>query len=445
MRKEDTLFWVWLAEAVGSANADFRRLMYLYETPYNLFHADSAEIERIDGVSPRTIKGVLQKDLRRPTQILSDCDRLGIRILTYQEQSIYPKLLMDIKAPPIVLYYTGELPRFDSILSVGMVGTRRMSEYGMQAAYRIAYELASAGVTVVSGMAEGIDGVSAAGAIRAGGKTVAVLGCGINVAYPSHHAPLMQRIRETGTLISEYPPSTRPYPYHFPLRNRLISAFSRGTFVVEAGLGSGSLLTAAEAIRQSKEVFALPANLGLRDAEGTNGLLRDGARMVTCAADILRRFQLTCPEAPQGELPRDIEKKSAPDLPFLREMGVIDYKKGRGSVSVQQPPRIHAAPAARSATPKRPQAGPPRESALPSERVADNPKETPKKKTPDEVVSSLSPVQLAILEAMPDDRAITADSLGSLGFPYGDVVAALTMLEILGLIQKLPGALYSKT
>ena len=260
---EQYLFWVWLSEKLGTKSRDFRHLVMTYGGANELFLMSEEEIDRIEDVTPRTKQKLAEKDLERAREIIRKCERKQIGILPFDHPS-YPRALRDIERPPIVLYYRGKLPNFDEHLGIGMVGTRRMSRYGMYAAYKLAYELASANVLVVSGMATGIDGVAAAAAIAAGGKTVAVLGCGVDVIYPKHHTRLSGEILSHGVLLSEYPPGTRPNQYQFPARNRIISGMTQGTLVIEAGAKSGSLITANEALLQGKQVYAVPANIGDR-------------------------------------------------------------------------------------------------------------------------------------------------------------------------------------
>ena len=444
------LFWIWLAEALGPANRDFRALISIYENPYDIFHAEEEELERLS-LSDRTRKKLADKNLSHATDILDVCERSGIGILAYSDGE-YPNTLRQIDSPPVLLYYSGTLPDFNTRLCVGMVGTRRMSAYGLRSAYKLAYELASTKAMVISGMAAGIDGVSAAAAIAAKGTTVAILGCGVDVVYPRHHQRLRDEIRRTGVILSEYPPGTRPNSYHFPIRNRLISGLSHGTVVVEAGIGSGSLITAKDAIVQGRDVFAIPANVGSVGAEGTNGLLRDGANLVTQAKDILDRYAYVFSETLDTARLLKIGDRSEADLAFLEQMGVITLHKG----PTPQSPRLQATAPIEEAAPK-----PKKRAAKPSgnrkgrtdeavsahlteSRQAREAEAPTARQTPDEVLTSLNEVQRAVLEAIPDDRAIHADALCGLDFSYGDIVAALTMLEILGLIQKLPGALYTK-
>ncbi len=435
MKSEEALFWIWLSEALGAGSTAFRRLIGLYDSPYDVFHADAAEIDRIEGLSDRVRASLADKSLVRASEILDICERSGIGVLTYGDEA-YPRLLREIQVPPAVLYYRGALPDWNHRLSIGMVGTRRMSAYGLRSAYKIAYELASARAIVVSGMAAGIDGVCAAAALKAGGDTVAVLGCGVDVVYPKHHTPLAEAIADRGLLLSEYAPGTRPNNYHFPVRNRIISGLSQATVVVEAGIRSGSLITASNAILQGREVFALPANVGNKGAEGTNGLLRDGAKPALGSSDILAPYAYIYAETLHMESIPTLGDRTVADLAYLSEMGVIEWDPAT-DVSPSLPSR--QATAKREAKPQ----SRPQKEATPA-AMPTPPSEAAAAPTPDAILSSLSPVQLAILQAIPDDRAIAADNLCNLGYSHGESIAALTMLEIMGLIQKLPGALYKK-
>ncbi len=438
-RQKDLLFWLWLSSALGPASRDFRTLIELYENPYDLFHADENELERIPSIAGRTREKLANKDLTEATEILDACQRLGIGILSYEDQE-YPNALREISTPPVLLYYKGVLPNFNTELSIGMVGTRKMSAYGLQSAYKISYELASVGVIVVSGMASGIDGVCAAAALAANGKTVAVLGCGLDLVYPPHHKQLSDVLSQKGLLLSEYPPATKPIHYHFPVRNRIISGLSQGTLVVEAGIGSGSLITAKDAILQGRKLFAVPANVGSKGAEGPNGLLRDGAVMVLDTEDVLRPFEYVYAKSLMSERLPKAKEKSAADLAYLESLGVIELKKRAEAPSPLQAVLQKEKPKAKATL----QSREPSPKTAPQQASAHPRKEVEKKTVAEATLASLSPIQVAVMQAIPDDRAISADALGALGYPMGEVIAALTMLEILGLVQKLPGALYTK-
>ena len=448
--QKDMLFWIWLSEALGAASRDFSALIKLYDSPYDLFYADDDEIERIEEIADRTKEKLANKDLQRATDILDRCERLKIGILPYTHER-YPRALRELREPPVLLYYRGELFDINATLSIGMVGTRKMSAYGMKSAYKIAYELASVGVTIVSGMAAGIDGVSSAAALAAHGRTIAFLGCGLDVVYPRHHKPLMDAIARDGILFSEYPPGTRPVQYHFPVRNRLISGMSQGTVVVEAGLGSGSLITARDAIVQGRDVFALPANVGSRGAEGTNGLLRDGANLALGSEDILKPYQYVYSQSLRQELLPKAREQSTVDLHYLERLGVIELTQTnrqapREELRAAAPEEKVTARKTRTTKSEKEKDAPALQNSKQEAEKIDKPQNESTSKQPpsDALLSSMTPVQLAVLEAIPDDRAVSGDFISGLDFPYGEAIAALTMLEIMGVIQKLPGGLYTR-
>ncbi len=216
-----------------------------------------------------------------------------IKIITLQDND-YPKLLSEIYNPPPVLYYKGDL-NLKKDFTLAIVGTRKHSNYGQQAASTFSQELAQNNITIVSGMALGIDSISHHACLEAGGKTIAVLGSGLDYKniYPSSNRGLSERIvKSGGAIISEFPPETKPLRYHFPQRNRIISGLSLGTIVIEAGIKSGSLITAYLALEQNREVFALPGNIYSPISEGTNKLIKLGAKPVTSTQDVLEALNL---------------------------------------------------------------------------------------------------------------------------------------------------------
>ena len=448
MKSKDTLYWIWLSEALGAGSSSFRRLISLYDTPFEIFRTEESELEQIPDLTERVKRALCDKNLQRATEILDQCEREGIGVLCYDEDT-YPRALREIQKPPVLLYYRGSLPDFNRNLCVGIVGTRSMSAYGMRQAYKMSYELASAGALVVSGMAKGIDGVAAAAAIKAGGTTVAVLGCGVDVVYPTHHLNLSREIARTGVILSEYAPGARPNNYHFPMRNRIISGLSQATVVVEAGIGSGSLITAKDAILQGRDVFAIPANVGSKGADGTNGLLRDGARMATAARDVLAPYQYTYAESLTLEKYEASKALESIDLSHLSELGVIELSSNESGQIMQLNP---TAPATKEkkATQRRAVSTKSAKTVEPMTEPKEERKEpksasfVPPRSIPQATLATLTPAQKAILEAIPDDGTLSTDAIFALDHPHADLMAALTMLEIMGLVQKLPGSLYKK-
>lgn len=470
MNNKDLLYWIWFAQAMGPGNNDSIKLLKHYESLYDLYRCEDFERELFPGLSEHTRDLLGKKDLGPASEILETCEKYGIEILTYRDKR-YPNSLRDIQAPPVLLYYRGTLPNWNQHLSIGIVGTRKMTAYGLYFAYKIAYEMACTETVIVSGMASGIDGVAAAAALKAGGKTVAVLGSGLDIVYPYHHTKLKSEIEKKGVVLSEYPPGTEIKPYHFPTRNRIISGLSQGTLVVEAGMGSGSLITARDAMKQGRDVYAIPSNVGRDGAEGTNELLREGASMILESEDILSVYKYIYAQTLRLERLPNAKKNSEIDTAYLRalDIAVFDPSERRRN----GPPFVQSKAMSipdRSTLPIQripPKSAPGMEKEQASKSYAqssitrsvnsENAKETSVKQVqtaaptvvkPKEsaaiTVDSLTEIQKAILEAIPMDRAISADMLGGLDYPYGDIVAELTMLEIMGVVQKLPGALYTK-
>ena len=435
MKSDESLFWIWLAEAFGAGNGEFRTLLGMYDTPYNIFSAPAEELDRLTCVPERIKVALSNKDLREATRIAETCERMNIGILTFSSP-LYPQLLREIKNPPLLLYCAGTIPKLDRIPGIAMVGTRRMSAYGMRTAYKIAYELSAVGMTVISGMAAGIDGVCAAATLEAGGFPIAVLGCGLDRAYPTQHAPLMTAIGRHGLLLSEYPPGSRPISYHFPVRNRLISALSQGVVVVEAGLGSGSLITAKEAVLQGKEVFAIPSGAeGIGEA-GAESLLRDGAHFASCTEDILNRYLYSFADRLRPDLLRRAEAHSAVDTAALERYGVLD---GRTVILKRQDGVPDTAPigARVKVIPEKPK---PREAAKTDPEAA-NRKPIPQTDLP-EGLSAVGKILMAKLTEA--GKAVSLDELVDAEVSYGQALSELTLLELRGCVAKQPGGLYRK-
>jgi len=227
--------------------------------------------------------------LARARHDLALCQRLGFTVLARADPG-YPQLLDRIFDPPSVLYLWGSLAPADA-LALAIVGSRRATPYGLQMAERLASELASRGLAVVSGLARGIDAAAHRGALDAGGRTLAVLGSGLDLIYPPEHRALAERIAASGAVLTEQPLATPPLAANFPRRNRILSGLTLGTIVVEATGKSGSLITAGHALDQDREVFAVPGAVGEPGSEGTHRLIQQGAKLVTCAEDVLAELR----------------------------------------------------------------------------------------------------------------------------------------------------------
>ena len=231
------------------------------------------------------------------------CREFGARVVTFLDEE-YPSALQNIPDPPAVLYVRGKFPeKLDC--AVGIVGSRRASLYGLNIAERFAVELAELGIPIVSGLARGVDAAAHKGALRAGGDTVAVLGCGLDVVYPPENLELYHEIMAKGCVISEFPFATQPSPGHFPRRNRIVSGLSLGVVVVEADIKSGALITAGFALEQGREVFAVPGRIDSPVSGGQHALIKQGAKPVLCIEDILEELPLevvrSARDDPQGQ------------------------------------------------------------------------------------------------------------------------------------------------
>ncbi|MBQ8207155.1 MAG: DNA-processing protein DprA [Clostridia bacterium] len=436
----ETLYWIWLAGCLGTGSRHLHYLLDRYSSPYEVFRAESEELERLD-LSERIISALCNKDMQEAYAINDYCASHRIGIISY-ESEYYPAKLRLIADPPAVLYFRGKLPNMNDYVSVGVVGTRKMSEYGKRSAYKISYELASAGVTVVSGMALGIDAVAACGAITGGGSTVAVLGSGVDVIYPPKHAVLYEKIIENGAVISEYPPTTEVRPNHFPARNRIISGMTNGTLVVECDLKSGAMITAEYALKQGRDIFAIPGNIGHKNANGTNKLLHDGAIMVTSTEDILREYEFY-----YGKTINYIALSTARNCSELSEDALTDMGICSEDTALKAAANKDKLPRTNVANLLKPRKVPKNKTA---EKMPSTEKENIKEErqerdiSTEEELAKLTEHEREMFLAMPDDRATGVDAMMRLGYNCSDVMGTLAMLEIKGYISSLPGGLYIK-
>ena len=287
----DLRYWVGFNIVHGIGPTRLRALLDHFGAIDRAWHAPAAELQSA-GLDRRSIQNLLQTRSERDLGL--ELDRLAesrVRVLTW-ESTEYPRLLREIPDAPPVLYVKGTLTDNDA-WAVAVVGTRRASAYGREVTRRLASALARSGITIVSGMARGIDAEAHWTALKTGGRTVAVLGCGIDQVYPPEHRQLAAEIEAAGAIISDYPLGTQPDGKNFPPRNRIISGLSMGVLVTEAGKRSGALITADYAAEQGRDVFAVPGSILSNNSIGTNGLIQDGAKMVTRPEDILEELNLS--------------------------------------------------------------------------------------------------------------------------------------------------------
>lgn len=287
----DRRYWVGFTLVKGIGAVRLQALQKHFGSLETAWHAPREALEAA-GLGPKLAERVLQVrqqvDLDR---FVEKTEAQGITILTWEDPA-YPRRLKEIEQPPPVLYVRGQLTE-DDFWAVAIVGTRRVTAYGRQVTEEVASFLAANGITIVSGLARGVDAIAHQSALRAGGRTLAVLGSGVDRIYPPEHARLAQQIIAQGALISDYPPGTAPEAANFPPRNRIISGLSMATVVVEAGETSGALITAQFAADQGREVFAVPGNILAPQSKGTNRLIAQGARPLLSAQDLLDILNLT--------------------------------------------------------------------------------------------------------------------------------------------------------
>lgn len=282
-------YWIWITQAIGYGSNKVNKLFELYNDIAEFYNGGETEWRFCGILSDSDLNSLKNTPIRRADEIITRCKSLGYSILCIDDED-YPECLINIYASPAVFYIDGELPNVDNIITVGIVGTRRASGYGTRNSYKFGYALSKCGVCVISGGALGVDGAAHRGSLKADGRTVCVLGCGINYDYLRENADIRKAIPKNGAVISEYPPDTPPKPYHFPMRNRIIAALSDGVLIIESGKNSGSLITANLALEMGKELFALLGNNSPQN-EGSNARIKEGtATPVTDYMDILTVF-----------------------------------------------------------------------------------------------------------------------------------------------------------
>lgn len=287
------VYWLGLKSVPGVGNRLFLRLIEHFGGPERVLSASTAELKQVEGINDRLASLIHRHTIPREVrEDLALAQRNGAKIVTFSDPD-YPALLRHIYDPPPVLYVYGTITA--GSLNIAVVGSRNATAYGRNMTERLSEDLGKRGFTVVSGMARGVDSAAHAGALAAGARTIAVLGCGLGTIYPAENRPLFHRIVDQGAVVSEFPFLTPPDAHNFPIRNRIISGMSLGTVVVEATHKSGSLITARLAAEQGREVFAVPGSIASFKSMGTHRLIKQGAKLVEHVGDIIE--ELNIPEA----------------------------------------------------------------------------------------------------------------------------------------------------
>ena len=301
------IYWIYLQRTLGIGSRKVASVIDCFGSAEQFYRADMGEKKGCGLLSKSELERAADMSLKIETGVVEQCDKMGFTVIT-PESDAYPERLENLINPPAVLYVDGQLPDVDNEVMISIVGTRHASSFGMDITSQLAARLTRAGAIIVSGGAAGIDTASHIGALNAGGRTVAVLGCGVDIAYPAENRRLLADIVASGgAILSEYAPGTPPLPAFFPARNRIISGLSKGVIVVEAAERSGSLITAQLALDEGRDVFAVPGSIYSPTSQGCHRLIQQGAKLVTSVRDVLEEYgREPMPRAPRKRKDADL-------------------------------------------------------------------------------------------------------------------------------------------
>ena len=407
------IHWIWLATRPEMQDREKVQALAHFRDAEDIFYADAESYRMIEGLTEKAYTALCDKDLRTANAILADCEDLGIRIMCYRDAG-YPARLKNIADPPVVLYYKGRFPDMDSAPVIAAVGTRKCTPYGIHVARKMGGQMARCGTILVSGIAEGIDAAAMSGALSAGGTVVGVLGNGADVVYPAVNRSLFVDTERYGCLISEFPPRTPPYKWNFPKRNRVMSGLANGVVVIEAPKGSGALITARDAADQGRDVFVVPGNVDMPTCVGSNALLRDGAIPVSCGWDVVSEYRNLYPD------------RVRPDSGKITPAGFA------GEVMVEENPPLKVAQTAR--TPEK--MG--RSDGKKEKKPIDNGGKPPYSDIRD-ALEGLNDTERAIAELLLQGDRLVDDVIAESGLSTPAVLSALTVMEIRGVVKRMPG------
>lgn len=413
-------YWVWLSTRDGLSRKGALRVLNHFGSPKAAMFADEEEYALVPGLRDSERAALADKNLKYAEQILEQCGEKNISLLAYADAA-YPERLRQLVDAPLLLYWKGRLPAFDTLPTIGVVGTRKATAYGLQTARRLGYQLGQGGGIVVSGMAKGIDARATEGCLSAGQTAVGVLGCGVDVVYPWENRSLFRDMEERGCLISEYVPGTEPKGTNFPVRNRIISGLSLGVVVVEAPAISGAMNTAHQALEQGRDVYAVPGPIDTDAFCGSNTLIRQGATLVTSGWDILEPY-----------LPWFPGRLHQPNLGTAMTLSPEQAAASRKPKPLEETP---------SAAPEKTTAG-----AAVAEtgrkKEIDKPENKPYSGL-ESLIPDLSADEQAVVSVL-QERSMQADELiAGTQLPAARAMAALTMLQVRGLVAQNAGKLLS--
>lgn len=482
------LYWIWLAEHCGAGSMIPAQITGMGLTAKDVYEGalDSAE-DLDDETRAHLVQKLTDRDLSEAERILAKCASSEITVIT-PESELYPEKLKSIRDFPAVLYVRGNMPVTDNRMLTAVVGTRTMSDYGRKTAYALGAGLAFGGSVLVSGMALGADSMAIIGAMEAGGTIIAVLGSGVDVIYPREHRDLYRRILMNGAVISEFRPGSAPSGRNFPIRNRIMSGLSDAAVVVEAGEKSGALITARTAVKQGRTLFAVPGRVGDEGAAGTNQLICDGAIPATTAEDILSEFEFMYQKTVSVDrahtMLHGLNMEELSKNAMVRgRISTADsrgefYGKGsyggkyRGNVPEQNPAAESVSPVASSvdAEAKKPEPKKRTEEKQPErvgiasaaksiiEAVLSPKKENNYHPSEKQTVNSeekmiparkieldmLDETEIKVYNKMKPSVPVMPDSLVDDTLKIGDVLSALTVLEIAGAVESGGGGYYMR-
>lgn len=399
--------WIWLAHRPGVRDWMKIRLLEHFSDPEDIFFADREAYSPVDGLTEDALAGLEDKDLSSAQEILDRCEQENLKVLTLQDER-YPERLKNIYDPPLVLYYKGTMPRLDDMPVIGVVGTRSASPYGIQTARQMGTEIAACGGAVVSGLAKGIDSAAMSGALNAGGTVIGVLGCGADIVYPASNRALFKDVERYGCILSEFAPGMPPAKWTFPKRNRIISGLSNGVLVVEAPEKSGALITARLAAEQGRDVFAVPGNVNQSGCLGSNRLMQDGAMVAMTGWDVMREYESQYPKVHRAEVPAvGLPKTEERPLEKVAQKPVLPGKKS---------------PLKKNLEKKTIDNGPPKP-------YSDVKTSLPK----------LSEDEKIIVSCLQNGQRLVDEVIAESNMKPGKILGLLTMMELKGILKRLPG------
>lgn len=410
------IHWIWLAHRPGLSDRVKALLLEHFSDPEDIFYADGKAFERVEGLSKENVETLLDKNLTPAEEILEACHREKLHILTYRDAA-YPNRLKNIPDPPMVLYYKGRLPDWEEAPVIGVVGTRKASAYGLTTAKRMGYQIAKCGGIVASGMAYGIDGMAMSGALTADQPVIGVLGCGADMIYPQSNRGLFADVENYGCILSEFAPGTPPLKQNFPKRNRIISGLSCGVLVVEAPEKSGALITARRANDQGRDVFVVPGNIDNPCCAGSNGLLREGATMAGSGWDVVGEYQHLYPirvfpdvtPARMTAYPDEVQRMEQEEAPLPKVAQRVRHPQKKAASSE----KINIQPIDKDA----------------KGGYSDESRKMPQ----------LSADEEAIVAALKQGERLVDEVIAETGLTTGRLLSSLTMLELKGVLKRLPG------